>query len=273
MKTGLVFRIIAGVVAIGALGIGAFLFGNTILTFLIGPKVTLMQMDTEIFGKVEVSRAAVPVRGISIVMTDADNAEAQVDDIKALARAGIITIALDMDRVRAQLAASPASTECHYVSDDLKDLAREVENGLQLKRYFYPIVIGRGESAAFAYAVVAQAPVNTLGGAISVDFQPVLRTDRTYCFDTPQVSTGEGLFALSIPTEALSDPWRVIAPESEMARITTFQSALDEAQFVSAESDDAVRSAIIEGAVKMGGGGDHGVSDLPVAVIEPKEAV
>ena len=77
--------------------------------------------------------------------------------------------------MRADFAKSPPTDECHYVSDDLKDLAQAVQRKLGLGRYFFPVIAGRGDGAAFAYAALAQAPVNTLGGAIGIGFQPLLR--------------------------------------------------------------------------------------------------
>ncbi|MFD2252585.1 type IV secretory pathway VirJ component [Pseudochelatococcus lubricantis] len=270
MKSIVLFRILASLVAAGMLAIGVVLFGSSILSHILPPRLTVSEIDTATFGKVSVTRPEVDVRGLAVLVTDAASASARDDDVQALARAGLITVTLDFDDVRARLAAAPADNECHYVSDDLKDLAREIEKDLGLRRYFYPIIIGRGEGAAFAYVAAAQAPVNTLAGGISVGFQPVIRADRTYCFDTPLTSAGDGLFALPPPRTPLPDAWRVIAPESDRRRIEDFQSALDDARFIPAGDDDAVRSAIVDNALKLGGGGDRGASGLPVSVIEPE---
>ena len=86
-----------------------------------------------------------------------------------------------------------------------------------MDKYFFPIIAGTGEGAEVAYAALAQAPANTLAGAISVGFKPVLRSDRTYCFEPPLAPAGEGLFTLR-PDAHLPGRWRVIAPEPQRAR-------------------------------------------------------
>jgi type IV secretory pathway VirJ component len=181
-------------------------------------------------------------------------------------------VSFNFDALRADFAKSPPEDECHYVSDDLKDLAQAVQRKLGLHRYFFPVIAGRGDGAAFAYAALAQAPANTLGGAISIGFKPLLRTDRTYCFDQKLEPAGDGYFALR-PEPNLPGPWRVIAPESERQSIEAFQSDADDVEFLTAQDDASVREALAESAVRFGRMGERGHSELPVSIIKPQGAV
>lgn len=269
MKSIVLLRALAGLVAGGILVVGIALFGGNIFSRILPPRLTVSIVDTGTFGNLSVTRSDLEARGLVVLVTDAATASARDDDVTALARAGLIVVTLDFDVARQRLAAAPATDACHYISENLNNLARTVERDLRLNHYFYPIVIGRGEGAAFAYVALAQAPIHTLAGAISVGFQPAIRSDRAYCFTPPLLAASNGLFALPRPAAAFSNAWRVIGPESDRSRIEAFQSALDDARFTPAANDGAVRSAIVENALKLGMGRDRGVSGLPVSIVEP----
>ena len=57
--------------------------------------------------------------------------------------------------------------ECLYVVGELTDLAQTAQRQLDLQTYLPPILAGTGEGATFAYAALADAPANTLGGAVA----------------------------------------------------------------------------------------------------------
>jgi type IV secretory pathway VirJ component len=147
-----------------------------------------------------------------------------------------------------------------------------VQRKLGLHRYFFPVIAGRGDGAAFAYAALAQAPVNTLGGAIGIGFKPLLRTDRTYCFDPKLEPAGDGTFALRREPD-LPGPWRAIVPESERQSTEAFQGTADNVEVLTAQDDASARQALVESAVRFGRTGERGHSELPVSIIKPEGPV
>ncbi|ANY77138.1 hypothetical protein BB934_01980 [Microvirga ossetica] len=268
MKAISTFRGLIIAAALVALTLGSVLLGRTARSAVTGPSVSTTSLEVDEFGAVDVVRSDRPALGLIILAEDASHAQTRQQDALALAKSGLIAVSFDFEKFRAELAKSPPSDECHYIADDMKDLAQAVQRKLGLQRYFFPVIAGRGDGAAFAYAALAQAPANTLGGAISIGFQPVLRSDRTYCFEPPLDPAGDGLFALRSEAN-LPGPWRVIAPESERQRIEAFQESENDAEFVPAQDDGLTRQALVESANLLSRTGEHGYSQLPVSVIKP----
>jgi type IV secretory pathway VirJ component len=268
-------NVLRGLVIMGAviaLIAGSGLLARAVWATLTPPILSTETFQIDGFGSVDVVRSDRAPRGLVILADDASQGEERRQDAEALAKDGLIAVSFDFDAFRADLAKAPADDDCHYVSDDMKDLAQAVQRKLGLKRYFFPVVAGRGAGAAFAYAAVAQAPANTLGGAISIGFTPALSSDRPYCLEPKQEQAGRNLYTLT-PQDELPSPWRVIGPESERNAIETFQSSSDQAEFVSAQGAAGIRQAMVESAARLGRSGERGHSELPVSVIEPEGPV
>ncbi|MBA1156223.1 virulence factor family protein [Microvirga mediterraneensis] len=266
-------KILTIVAALAAFTVGSVLLGRSAWSALTPPTIETTKIDVDEFGSVEIVRSGNRnPRGLVILVAHEADAEMRRQDALALAKADMITVSFDFDALRAELAKSPPTDECHYVSDDMKDLAQAVQRKLGLERYFFPVVAGRGDGAAFAYAALAQAPANTLGGAIGIGFKLLLETDRTYCFDPQLERASDGYFALRrIPD--MPAPWRAIAPERDRQGIETFQGSDGDVAFVPAEDDAATRQALVDNAVALGKTGERGHSQLPVSIIRPEGLV
>ncbi len=269
MKPLKAFQFVSIALALAAFMLGSIPLGRSAWSALTPPTISETSLDVDEFGKVDVLQSNRPARGLVILVENEADAEVRRQDALALADQGLIAVSFNYDALRADFAKSPATDECHYVSDDLKDLAQAVQRKLGLNGYFFPVIAGRGDGAAFAYAALAQAPANTLGGAIGIDFKPLLRTDRTYCFDPKLDQAGDGYFALRRKPN-LPAPWRAIAPENERQKIEAFQGVADNVGFLAAQDDASVRKALVESAVQFGRAGERGHSDLPVSIIKPQ---
>jgi type IV secretory pathway VirJ component len=273
MKPLKAFHILTIVLALAAFASGSVLLGRSAWSALLPPTITTTSIDVDEFGSVDVVTVEDrPARGLVILVATEADAEARRQDALALAKEGLIAVSFNYDALRADFAKSPPTDECHYVSDDLKDLAQAVQRKLGLHRYFFPVIAGRGDGAAFAYAALAQAPVNTLGGAIGIGFKPLLRTDRTYCFDPKLEPAGDGTFALRREPD-LPGPWRAIVPESERQSTEAFQGTADNVEVLTAQDDASARQALVESAVRFGRTGERGHSELPVSIIKPEGPV
>jgi type IV secretory pathway VirJ component len=272
MKALKPFRILTVTLALAAFAFGIVLLGRSAWSSLKPPSISTTTIDVDEFGAVEVVRSDRPAKGLVILVADAPDAEARRQDAVALAKEGLIAVSFDFEALRADFAKSPPGDECHYVSDDLKDLAQAVQRKLGLQRYFFPVIAGRGDGAAFAYAALAQAPANTLGGAIGIGFRPLLRSDRTYCFEPSLEPAGDGLFTLR-REPALPGPWEAIGPESERQGVEAFQGSGDHVRFAAAEDEASIRQALVDGALQFGRTGERGHSELPVSVIRPEGPV
>ncbi|MDE1179787.1 AcvB/VirJ family lysyl-phosphatidylglycerol hydrolase [Paraburkholderia sp.] len=144
------------------------------------------------YGDVSVWKPAGAMRGFVVLFsreTGWGTADRQTAD--ALAHAGAMVVGVDTARYAANLVAKKET--CHQLVGDAEAVSHQLERQSQSSQYFAPIVAGTGPGAALAMQVLAQAPSNTIAGAVSVDaahdadprFQP--------CPPDPTVSRGKGL--------------------------------------------------------------------------------
>jgi type IV secretory pathway VirJ component len=273
MKRPKISHVVTIAIALAVFAFGSAMLGRSAWSALTPLTISTTTLTVEGFGPVDIVKAEDrPARGLVILVADEMDSDNRRQDALALAKEGLIAVSFDFDALRAELAKSPETDECHYVSDDLKDLAQAVQRNLGLRHYFFPVIAGRGDGAAFAYAALAQAPANTLGGAIGIGFRPLLRTDRTYCFDPRLEPARDSYFALRREPN-LPAPWRAIAPESEQASIRAFQGDADNVSAIAVQDDASAREALVDSAVQLGRSGPRGHSELPVSIIKPEGAV
>ena len=146
------------------------------------------------FGKVEVTKPVGAMRGFAVLFsagkhwTHADQTRAD-----ALAQHGAMVVGVDITHYAAGLAADKTEKTCHKLYGDPEALAHQLEREQESSQYFAPIVIGTGEGGLIAARMLAQAPANTLAGAVSLD--PATKLDRRFapCPADPKLSRGTGL--------------------------------------------------------------------------------
>ncbi len=251
--------------------------GGKIADFLtpIAPMENI-EVNTSTLQTVKVYHNEGAQEGLAILVSDRSRPKETTALIKALVAQDIIVMEVDFNTLRQQRAAKPDSVWCHYYSDDLKDAAEAVQRSLHIKKYFFPVVIGVGDAAPFAYAVVAQAPRNTLAGAVSVGFSHILKSDRPFCPGALMLPTTLAKTAPQNRTyligndKQLPAPWYVIAPPSEQAKVDEFQAPLDKAVSNNAKDEAARRKNIVSAVQELQRQEEKGISSLPVALIRPE---
>ena len=107
--------------------------------------------------------------------------------VEALRADGNVVLSVDFSRYAAKLDADTG--ECLYVVGELTDLSQTAERQLGLQTYLPPIIVGSGEGATFAYAALADAPANTLGGAVGLGFANKLEPEAAVL---PRLQGDEG---------------------------------------------------------------------------------
>jgi type IV secretory pathway VirJ component len=118
--------------------------------------------------------------------TDADAKAA-----RALAQEGALTVGVDTGRYAANLAAT--GRDCRHLDGDAEAVSHQLERQLKSDRYFAPIMAGAGQGATLALHVLAQAPANTIAGAVAIDADADLHSDFHPCPPDPTVSRGSVL--------------------------------------------------------------------------------
>jgi type IV secretory pathway VirJ component len=139
------------------------------------------------FGDVTVAWPSGELRGF-VVLFSAEKGWSAADEqaAQALAREGALTVGVDTGRYAANLAADRHA--CHQLVGDAEAVSHQLERQLQSSRYFAPIVAGTGQGATLVLHVLAQAPANTIAGAVSIDAQGTLDRRFDPCPPDPTVS-------------------------------------------------------------------------------------
>ena len=188
-------------------------------------------------------------------------------EAQALVDAGLIVLEVDFTTYRKALAAS--GDGCHYVVAGFEALSQLAQRELGLKTYLRPIIVGSGTGAGtFAYAALADAPDNTLGGAVAVGFDNRLDTPVAFCPGASSKPNRAGGFSYGFdrPLPAamtfLTEPGQadLIDPEfaaGDQVAVTALDPARRIPQMVQAVVDTSNSDALAE-------------ADLPVVQLHPK---
>lgn len=166
-------------------------------------------------GRIEAVTAQAPtddVHSLVIYVSDIagwDDEDRQIVD--ELVAHGSAVISLDLSNYAAKLNADKGA--CLYVTGELTDLAQQAQRALGIDDYLPPILVGRGEGATFAYAALADAPANTLGGAVAAGFDNRLSLRLPFCPGaTANPLPGAAGFSYSFDHELPQDARLLVAP-------------------------------------------------------------
>jgi len=146
------------------------------------------------YGNVSVTKPIGPMHGFVVLYSagahwkPSDQASAD-----ALAQHGAMVVGVDTARYAANLAADKTEQPCHNLYGDAEAVSHQLERQQESSQYFAPIAIGSGEGGLIAARLLAQAPANTIAGAVSLD--PARKLDRRFapCPADPTLSRGTGL--------------------------------------------------------------------------------
>lgn len=119
-------------------------------------------------------------KAVVVHFSDRSGWSAEDDRIAtALRDDGAVVLGVDLAAYAEKL--DQADGVCLYVVGEITDLAQAAERQLDIQTYLPPILVGRGEGATFAYAALADAPANTLGGAVASGFANRLGLRLPFC--------------------------------------------------------------------------------------------
>lgn len=155
---------------------------------------------------------------------------------QALAEQGAAVAGIDTPQMLARMARD--SGDCLLPDGDLENLSHFLQGYARLPAYFPPLLVGPGLGGTLGYAMLAQAPEDTFGGAISMGFCPALTLKKPLCrgegvhFTRRAGSAGLAL----LPTPKLSAPWVVLQGGEDKvcspANVQTFVAQVGGAELV-----------------------------------------
>jgi type IV secretory pathway VirJ component len=142
---------------------------------------------------------------------------------QALVDQGAMVAGIDLPKLFANL--EKDSGDCVFPDGDLENLSHYLQGYARLPTYHTPLLVGYSSGATLAYAMIAQAPVGTFAGAISLGFCPDLEIRKPLCKgeDVHFTKRKDGKGVDLLPTTKLRVPW--VALQGEQDRVCDAKSA------------------------------------------------
>lgn len=138
-------------------------------------------LDGGSLGEVRLTQPAGPARAFVVLFSDASGWNQAADRAAAaLAKRGASVVGVDLPIYLKHLDAKTKDS-CHQAFGAVDFLSRQLQRQQENAAYLTPIVAGIGEGGTLAAAMLAQAPANTLAGAVAYEATPSLRTNIALC--------------------------------------------------------------------------------------------
>jgi type IV secretory pathway VirJ component len=162
-----------------------------------------------LFGNVHVAAPAGEPKRTVVFLSDKDGWNDRAEMLAtALSADGALVFGIDTPAYLKEML-SIKNDACHFPSAHIQEMSDWMQKQQKVKNFSYPILIGDGAGAAFAYAVDAQAPKGTFSGLVTLgwDFSP--RFPKPLCKgDAGELSMADGKDRFRIaPVAALPNRW------------------------------------------------------------------
>ena len=139
-----------------------------------------LALDGGRYGEVRIALPQNPPRGYVVLFSDSGGWTRKDDArLEAISRAGALAVGVDTDAYLDR--AARLDPRCLQLLGDAEGLSRQLQRQNPGAEYYFPILAGIGKGGALAEAILAQAQVATLGGAVSVDPWNSVGTTREFC--------------------------------------------------------------------------------------------
>lgn len=176
------------------------------------------------FGDVPVEWSGNAPSAFVVLMADPDKSSPSYQPIAdALVSQGAAVAILDAGVVRGILDTSVPAGRCNQLFGDIEDLVRLSERALGMQAWESPVFFGLGRSGTIAYLTLAQAPPNSVSGALSSGFSPSLASSASFCSGAPILGSKDGAFEYG-PIK-LNGKWAIFANDPTNPTLKPFVDA------------------------------------------------
>lgn len=206
------------------------------------------QITHGLFQPVRLYPAAGAVQQFVLLLSGDAGWDIESDRIaRALSAHGALVAGIDDAQLRAALEADDG--DCVFPDGDLENLSHYLQGYAHVPGYHAPMLVARGTGAGLAYAMVAAAPAQTFGGAITVGFCPELVLRKPLCTaDRPRYLRSAGSRQLLQPVKQLAAPWLFVGagPAASCPESTSmaFVRATQGAEVMPASTTDPLASLL-----------------------------
>lgn len=141
-------------------------------------------MDGGRLGNLQVASPPGEVQDFVVLLSDrAGWTQADAEAAASLAAKGALVVGVDTPAYLKRLDATEAA--CQYGAGDIDDLSRQVQRERGTTIYRTPIVVGVGAGGALAERILAQAPPNTIAGALALNPTGEVAVRVPFCAGPP----------------------------------------------------------------------------------------
>ena len=137
-------------------------------------------LDYGLFGTLHLTRPASDTAHTVLFFSDRDGWSTRQDRLSsALASQGAFVVGIDLPTYLKKL--ESIAGKCSYPAGHVEEVAHWIERHEGFATYTYPLVIGDGDGATFAYALAAQAPAGTFAGLVTLGWDAAFRLPKEFC--------------------------------------------------------------------------------------------
>ncbi|HVV96184.1 MAG TPA: AcvB/VirJ family lysyl-phosphatidylglycerol hydrolase [Rhodanobacteraceae bacterium] len=164
-------------------------------------------LDYGLFGALHLTRPSGDAAQTVLFFSDRDGWSLRQDDLAgALAREGAFVVGIDLPTYLRKL--EGLSGKCSYPAGHVEEVAHWIERHEGFATYTYPLVVGDGSGATFAYALVAQAPAGTFAGLVTLGWDEAFRLPKAFCTgDAGAMTAADGGAFRVVPVDHLPATW------------------------------------------------------------------
>jgi type IV secretory pathway VirJ component len=226
--------------------------------------------NADLIGNIKVLAPEGEPQAFVFLISDSDGVTPQrVADAEALVARGAAVALVDLATFIARQAASD-DVDCHYAFGDLEDAARVAERQLGMTTWRWPIMLGYGDGGTVAYLAVAQAPVNTAAGAVSIGFKPYLKSKLPFCPGAPEKAKDKDGYFYT-PMLKVPGRWTLVTSSPPSADVQEFTNASPGSKaLVVADSDVARFNAAADEIFDIASAPVGDLADLPLVELPAK---
>lgn len=170
------------------------------------------------FGQLHLKRPPATVEDVVLLLSDRQGWSTRTESLAtAMAGQGALVVGIELPAYLKRLA--EIGGKCAYPAGHFEELAHWIERHEGIADYRYPLVVGDGSGATFAYAMVAQAPSGTFSGLLTLGWDWDFRLPQAVCpGDAGAVTEATGqsgyrvIAVARLPLTWLPRPFAVAAP-------------------------------------------------------------
>ncbi len=161
-----------------------------------------------LFGNVHLAEPAGEHKRTIVFVSDQNGWDARAETLaRALAADGALVFGVDLPAYLKEMIS--IKDECSFPAAHFEEMSDWMQRHQQVKNFSYPLLIGDGAGASFAYAVDAQAPKGTFAGLVTLGWDFSLRLPKPICKGDAGETTqadGHGRHRI-VAVEALPNIW------------------------------------------------------------------